>query len=64
VRDPTSPGIDIQGGTESITIRDNIFTETRGGKPHVLVKHGAGNEADRRRGQQDEGIVIVTSSRS
>ena len=64
MRDPNSPGIDIQGGAESIIIRDNIFTETRGGKPRVLVKHGAGHEADRRRGKQDEGIVIVTSSRS
>lgn len=33
--------IDIQGGTESITIRDNQFTETRGGKPRVAVKQGA-----------------------
>ncbi|MDZ4403731.1 right-handed parallel beta-helix repeat-containing protein [Prosthecobacter sp.] len=32
--------IDIQGGTESITIRDNTFTETRGGKPRVAVKQG------------------------
>jgi hypothetical protein len=64
VRDPTSPGIDIQGGTESITIRDNIFTESRGGQPHVLVKHGGGHGTDRRQGQEAEGIVIVTSSRS
>ena len=33
--------IDIQGGTESITIRDNQFTETRSGKPRVVVKQGA-----------------------
>ena len=32
--------IDIQGGTESITISDNEFTETRGGKARVLVKQG------------------------
>ena len=32
--------IDIQGGTESITIRDNEFAEPRGGKPRVLVKQG------------------------
>lgn len=41
MRDPTSPGIDIQGGTESITIRDNTFTETRGGKKRDLVKQGS-----------------------
>ncbi len=32
--------IDIQGGTEAITIRDNQFTETRGGKPRLAVKQG------------------------
>ena len=32
--------IDIQGGTESITISDNQFTETRGGKPREAVKQG------------------------
>lgn len=32
--------IDIQGGTESITISDNEFTETRGGKARVLVRQG------------------------
>jgi parallel beta-helix repeat protein len=32
--------IDIQGGTESITIRDNTFTETRGGKKREVVKQG------------------------
>ena len=32
--------LDIQGGTESITIRDNTFTEIRGGKPRVVVKQG------------------------
>lgn len=32
--------IDIQGGTESITISDNEFAETRGGRPRVLVKEG------------------------
>ncbi|MBL9132122.1 MAG: hypothetical protein JNG86_13045, partial [Verrucomicrobiaceae bacterium] len=32
--------IDIQGGTESITIRDNTFTDTRGGKKRDLVKQG------------------------
>jgi hypothetical protein len=30
--------IDIQSGTESITIRDNTFTETRGGQKRELVK--------------------------
>lgn len=33
--------IDIQGGTEAITISDNQFTETRGGKSRVAVKQGA-----------------------
>ena len=33
--------IDIQGGTESITILDNKFKETRGGKSRVSVKKGA-----------------------
>ena len=33
--------IDIQGSTESITIRDNQFTETRSGKPRVAVQKGA-----------------------
>jgi parallel beta-helix repeat protein len=32
--------IDIQGGTESITISDNQFTETRGGKAREAVKQG------------------------
>ncbi|WP_395745593.1 right-handed parallel beta-helix repeat-containing protein [Prosthecobacter sp.] len=32
--------IDIQGGTESITISGNEFTETRGGKARVAVKQG------------------------
>jgi hypothetical protein len=36
--------IDIQGGTESITIRDNTFDETRGGKRRDLVKQGPGTK--------------------
>ncbi len=32
--------IDIQGGTEAITIRHNTFTEARGGKKRELVKQG------------------------
>ena len=36
--------IDIQGGTESITIRDNTFAETRGGKRRDLVKQGPGTK--------------------
>ena len=33
--------IDIQGATESITIKGNSFTDDRGGKPRVAVKQGA-----------------------
>jgi hypothetical protein len=43
--------IDIQSGTESITIRDNTFTETRGGQKRELVKKKPRYEANRRRGQ-------------
>lgn len=32
--------VDIQGGTESITIKGNSFTDDRGGKPRVAVKKG------------------------
>jgi hypothetical protein len=32
--------IDIQGSTENITITNNQFTETRGGKTREVVKQG------------------------
>ena len=32
--------IDIQGGTESITIRSNTFTESRSGAARIAVKQG------------------------
>jgi len=37
--------IDIQGGTESITIRDNDFTESRPGAARVAVKSGPETKA-------------------
>lgn len=36
--------IDIQGGTESITLRDNTFVDTRGGHPRQSVKAGPGTK--------------------
>jgi hypothetical protein len=37
--------IDIQGGTESITIRNNTFTDSRPGTPRLAVKSGPETKA-------------------
>lgn len=43
--------IEIKGGTEAITIQDNQFTETRGGKARIPVN----------KGPQTQGIVVEGS---
>ncbi|MFO1438647.1 MAG: right-handed parallel beta-helix repeat-containing protein [Verrucomicrobiaceae bacterium] len=48
--------IDIQGGTESITIRDNTFTETRSGKKRELVKQGPDTKQIVVEGSQTKGL--------
>lgn len=36
-----APVIDIQGPTQSITIQDNTFSDSRGGRPRPAVRQGA-----------------------
>ncbi len=48
--------IDIQGGTEAITISENQFTETRGGKARVEVKQGPETKRIVIEGSRSEGF--------
>ncbi|MCF7789041.1 MAG: right-handed parallel beta-helix repeat-containing protein [Prosthecobacter sp.] len=48
--------IDIQGGTEAITISDNEFKETRGGKARVAVKQGPETKRIVIEGSQSQGF--------
>lgn len=50
------PVVDIQGGTQSITIRDNDFRDTRPGKPRIAVKRGPDTKKIVVEGNQTEGV--------